>query len=81
LPERLSIRPDALVAITPVEFVRLLTQSRPATGTLVAEHLSDTDSELLLHLLIADVRRFSVERFEADNTGALHRCLDVVHVD
>lgn len=66
------------MAITVVEFVDLLTQSCPETLPIVAEHLADNDNELLLHLLIADMRRFCLERFETDDTEVLRQCLDVV---
>ncbi len=64
--------------ITVAGFVDLLTQSCPETVPIVAEHLIDHDNEVLLHLLIADVRRFSIERFEEGDTAALRLCLDVV---
>jgi hypothetical protein len=66
------------VAITVAEFVELLTESCPETVPIVAEHLTDNNNELLLHLLIADVRRFSIERFESDDGDVLRRCLNVV---
>lgn len=69
---------SAPVTITVVEFVDLLTESCPETVPIVAEHLVDNGNELLLHLLIADVRRFSIEQFERDDSEALSRCLDVV---
>jgi hypothetical protein len=66
------------VAITVDEFVSLLTESCPEMAPIVAEHLDDHDEEVLLHLLVAPVRRFSMERFEADDADVLARCLNVV---
>jgi hypothetical protein len=66
------------VAITTDEFVALLTESCPETVPIVTEHVDDNSGELLLHLLVADVRRFAIERFEANDTEVLSRCLDAV---
>jgi len=78
LASRAKTGHSALVTITVTEFVDLLTQSCPETLPIVAEHLTDNDNEVLLHILIADVRRFSIERFEDHDTAVLRRCLDVV---
>jgi hypothetical protein len=66
------------VSISKTEFVDQLTETCPETLPIVAEHLVDHENELLLHLLIADVRRFAIERHEADDTDVLERVLHVV---
>lgn len=64
--------------LTGSDFVELLTTACPETQSIIAEHLDDHGNELLLHLLIADIRRFTVDRFNADDTATLRRCLDAV---
>ncbi len=61
--------------ITSGAFVVGLLQAVPETSTTVAEHLDDNDGELLLHLLVADLRRFALAAWTAGNTGVTQRCL------
>lgn len=60
------------------EFVELLANLSPQTRSIVDDHLREYENELLLHLLVADIRRFCVERFDADDSDALNPCLEVV---
>ena len=50
----------------------------PETQPIVDEHLADFEEDTLLHLLIADVRRFAIASFEAGDAGVLRRCLAAV---
>ena len=64
--------------MTKEQFVALLTAACPETVPILDEHLSDNDNELLLHLLMADTRRFCIDRFEAGDGEVLSRCLDAL---
>lgn len=66
------------MVLSALEFLRMLGAACPETKAIVDAHLRDLDNELLLHVLIADVRRFAIERFEANDTSKLTCCLDVV---
>ncbi len=66
------------MSITASDFVKLLTQSCRQTKEIVEDHLRDFDNEILVHLLIADIRRFCIERFEAQDTDVLERCLGAI---
>lgn len=50
----------------------------PELGDLIAGHLDDYDGDVLPHLLLPDVLRFSVAQFHAKNLEVMSRCLDVV---
>lgn len=67
-----------LVGLTAQDFVELLTAACPKARGIVDEHLRDNDNEVLLHLLVADIRRFAIERFEVHDTTTLKQCLDVM---
>lgn len=69
---------SAWVAMTEREFVARLSTVCPETQPIVDEHLADFDNEILLHVLIADVRRFAIASFEGEHIELLKRCLDVV---
>lgn len=64
--------------MTEREFVARLSTVCPETQPIVDEHLADFDNEILLHVLIADVRRFAIASFEGEHIELLKRCLDVV---
>ena len=66
------------MALTESEFVELLTTTCPETQATVDEHLSVNDNEVLIHLLVADIRRFAIDRFEVHDTVPLNRCLIAV---
>jgi hypothetical protein len=59
-------------------FVSRLTVAVPESLTAVREHLDDQDGVLLLHLLMADLRRLALGWYEEGQTGALSRLLGVV---
>ena len=60
------------------DFVDLLLGTVPEAGDLYREHLEDNFGEVLLHLLMADVRRLTAHAFEAGKEDLLRRCLTVV---
>ena len=64
--------------MTKDEFVARLVAACPETQPIVDEHLADFENEILLHLLIADVRRFAIAAFEAGDIDVLRKCLDAV---
>jgi hypothetical protein len=66
------------VPLTTEQFVELLRRGCPEAAPLIDEHLLGFDGEILLHLLVADVRRLALAFFEARDIRALDRCLDVV---
>ena len=68
---------DAMVFTASV-FVSRLTVAVPESLTAVREHLDDQDGVLLLHLLMADLRRLALGWYEEGQTGALSRLLGVV---
>ena len=57
--------------VTQLNFVDRLLAAVPEIGPVVHEHLADNDGKVLLHLLVADVLRFSVGAFASgDRDGA-----------
>jgi hypothetical protein len=64
--------------MTKDEFVARLLVACPESQPIVDEHLADFENDILLHLLIADVRRFAIAAFEAGDIDVLRRCLDAV---
>ncbi len=64
--------------MTKDEFVARLVAACPETRLILDEHLADFENEILLHLLIADVRRFAIAAFEDGDIDVLRRCLDAV---
>jgi hypothetical protein len=53
-------RQHVRVAMTPNEFVERVTANVPEAEAIIREHLEDNDGELLLHLVIADLRRLAI---------------------
>lgn len=45
------------------EFAARLTRAAPSLKSLVDEHIADNDGEVLLHPLLADVRRYLISAF------------------
>lgn len=64
--------------MTKREFVARLSTVCPEARPIVDDHLAGFDNEILLHVLIADVRRFAIASFEGEHIEVLKRCLDVV---
>lgn len=51
------------VEMTPADFQRLVSSIGPMTARIVDEHLHESDSEVLLHLIVADLRRWAISTF------------------
>lgn len=66
------------MALTAAQFVSRLTSRVPESSTTVREHLDEQEGELLLHLLVADLRRLALAWFEDGSTDALRRLLEVL---
>jgi hypothetical protein len=64
--------------MTQSDFVASLVAAVPDTQPIVDEHLRDYDGSVLLHLLVADVRRFAIASFEQGETERLRRLLAFV---
>ncbi len=52
------------------EFVAELVRVVPEVQVVVTEHLQDND-ELLLHLVIADLRRYAIQAFKKGHADVL----------
>lgn len=63
--------------MTPEAFVDQLRAEVPEAGALVDAHLDEYD-ELLLHLLVADLRRVLTQAFRDGNVDLVRRGLDVL---
>lgn len=50
----------------------------PETAGLVTTHVGDNEGELLLHLLMSDLLRFTVSAFQANDRAAASKILDLV---
>ena len=75
----MSARAAMLSAVmTEADFVRSLADEAPEVRGLVDEHLRDQSGELLLHLLVADVRRAAVDAFQQGDGDLLRRLLDLL---
>lgn len=59
-------------------FTQELIAEVPSIGPLVSEHLADADGELLIHLLMADLLRFTVREFHEGDRDISKSCLSVV---
>lgn len=57
--DRGGIRHHSRVTIGPSEFLAGVRETNPQLDAVVAEHLADHDGEVLLHLLVADLRRLA----------------------
>lgn len=60
------------------DFVDLLLRTVPEATALHRQHLEYNFGELLLHLLVADVRRLALQAFQRGDKGLLRRCLEVM---
>lgn len=72
-----AMRDDSAVPMTAYDFLSALTSKVPDTQHLVTEHMKDND-ELLLHLLVADLRRYAIEEFDSGRRDELGRLLSVI---
>ncbi len=59
------------------DFVEQLVSAVPDAKALIADHFRDND-ELLLHVLMADLLRFTVAAFAAGDVALSQRCLQAV---
>lgn len=57
------LTPMAGNTMTSADFVQRLPEAAPRLHTLIDDHLADYDGEVLLHLLMADVRRWVISAF------------------
>lgn len=64
--------------VTASNFVERLLAAVPEIGPVVDEHLADYDGELLLHLLLPDVLRFSTAAFGSGDRVTAARVLALV---
>lgn len=72
------MRQHGAVAMDTDDFVDLLLRSVPEVTPLHREHLEDNFGRLLLHPLVADVRRLTLQAFETGDDGVMRRCFDVM---
>ena len=66
------------MSLTASEFVGSLTAQVPETAVTINEHLADQGGELLLHLLMGDLRLLAIEWFRTGQTDALERLFSVL---
>lgn len=66
-----------MVSVSPQEFLAELSSVVPESQELVAEHLEFYE-ELLLHILVADLRRMALAMFEQGEMERLERLLAVL---
>ncbi|KRB75113.1 hypothetical protein ASE01_17290 [Nocardioides sp. Root190] len=66
------------MALTAPEFVSRLSSRVPESSATLREHLDEQEGELLLHLLVGDLRRLALAWFGEGKTDALARLLDEV---
>jgi hypothetical protein len=64
--------------MTQERFVDALVAECPEARSLVEARLREWDGEIVLHVIVADVRRLAFAMFDAHETEALSRCLGVV---
>ena len=57
-------------------FLDGIREAVPMTRSLVEQHIEDQSGEVLLHLLVADVRRFAFASFERDDEAVTTCLLD-----
>lgn len=71
------IRDDSAV-MNSSDFVDLVGERVPEAAPTVREHLDTNDDELLLHVLVADLRRLAVAWFHDGSIAPLQRLLAVL---
>lgn len=62
--------------LTKRAFVVALLDAVPECKPVVTEHWNDFDGDVLLHLLVADVRRLSEDAWRRQDHALMCRCLD-----
>lgn len=62
------------MAMTTGRLLVAILDSLPEASAFVAEHLDDNDGQVLLHLLVADLRRLAVDGWR-HNEDVASRCL------
>ena len=65
--------------MTATDFLDALARDVPECQSVVVEHLEDNDG-VLLHLLVADLRRFAIKSFDAGQSDVTDRLLALVDV-
>ncbi len=60
------------------QFVAELGRVSPETEQLVTAHHAEYGDTVVLHLLVADVRRLAIATFETSRAELLTRCLDLL---
>jgi len=68
------------VALDAGDFLDELDRASPEFGRLVSEHLIEQEGELLLHLLVADIRRVAEGAYERRDRQTIRQCLDVMEL-
>ncbi len=66
------------MSLTASEFVIALAAHVPESTVTITEHLADQDGELLLHLLMGDLRLLAIDWFRTGQTDSLERLLTVL---
>lgn len=74
---RALLRDDGDVTYSADDLLAELRRGVPETQTIVVEHLADNDG-LLLHLLIADLRRFALAAYQSGRSEVLGRLLSLL---
>lgn len=64
--------------MTEADFIATLRSEVPEAETTVREHLEDNEGGILLHLLIADLRRLAIDAYNSHRPEVLQRLLDVL---
>ena len=77
-PDRRRAAASVRLVLTKESFVIALLDAVPEAQPLVTEHWNDHDGEVLLHLLVADVRRLSEDAWRRHDHPLLRRCLDLL---
>ena len=64
--------------IDAADFLDRLDAISPEIGRMISDHLVENEGELLLHLLVADVRRVVENAYQARDRELVRRCLAVL---
>ena len=64
------------LVLTKETFVVALLDAVPECQPLVTEHWNDFDGDVLLHLLVAEVRRLTEDAWRRRDDALMRRCLD-----
>ena len=60
--------------MTEADFIATLRSEVPEAETTVREHLEDNEGGILLHLLIADLRRLAIDAYNSHRPEVLQSC-------